>query len=343
MPKPPMPDIASEISVRKLKQENSVLKHRLNDTIRHLEQCKFELDTAIKVGKAKDIVRPIQPRECKSNLREACWVALASDWHIEESVDADSVNGVNSYSMAIARRRVTRFFEGVGWLAQYHASKFRLRDGILWLGGDLISGYLRDEDLESNACSPVQAIATLHNWISEGIRFLLEQTETAQLIVVCNDGNHGRLTKKMSVATRTENSIEWMLYHFLAREFANEPRIKFILPKGAHTYIDIYGKVIRFHHGDNCKFGGGVGGILIPIQKAIQRWESVRHADITCLGHFHQYHDLSNIVINGSLIGYNPFALSIGARYEEPQQAFFLIDSKRGKCMPSTVWVKESK
>lgn len=334
--------LAHDILERKLKQDNASLKSRLSEAIKALEQCQFERDTAIRVEKLRDTVKPIKPREIKSGQREATWVALASDWHIEESVDPAAVNDVNSYNLAIARRRVERYFSGVSWLINYHQEKFKLRDGVLWLGGDLITGYLREENLESNECSPVQAIATLHQWIADGIRHLLKTTETDLLKVICNSGNHGRLTDKVRPSTREANSIEWLLYHFLAREFANEPRVEFVLPQGAHTYAQIYNQVVRFHHGDNAKYGGGVGGIMIPIMKAIQRWESVRHADLTCMGHFHQYHDLSDLVINGSLIGYNPYALSVGARFEEPKQAFFLLDAKRGKTMPSSVWVKDS-
>jgi len=333
--------LAREIASRKLKQENLSLKTRLSDALTALEQCRFELDTAIKVKRAKSSVKPIRPRPPKSGLRQATWVALASDWHIEETVKAETVNGVNSYNLAIARRRVERYFSGVSWLVDYHKERFSLKDGILWLGGDLITGYLREENRENNACSPVQAIATLHGWISDGIRHVLKSTNTETLRVVCNSGNHGRLTFKTHHSTREANSIEYLLYHFLEREFQDDQRVHFMLPQGAHTYVQVYDKVIRFHHGDDAKYGGGVGGILIPVRKAIQRWESFRHADLTCLGHFHQYHDLTDLVINGSLIGYNPFALSVGAQYEEPTQSFFLMDSKRGKTFPAKVWVKD--
>lgn len=333
--------IAQEIQARRLKQENLSLKTRLGQALQALEQCKVEFNTALKVQKARDSVKPIRPTEKKSGMREATWVALASDWHIEETVDAEKVNGVNSYNLTIARGRVRRFFEGVVWLANYHSSKFQLRNGILALMGDLITGYLRDENREDNQCSPVVAVARLMEWISEGIRFILANTDVELLKVICNSGNHGRLTKKVQPATREENSLEWLLYQMLAREFANEPRIEFVLPHGVHTYVDVYGLTIRFTHGDACKYGGGVGGIMIPIKKAIYRWDTVRRAHITNMGHFHQYHDLANLVINGSLIGYNTYALEIGAEYEEPKQAFYLIDSKRGKTFPASVWVKD--
>jgi hypothetical protein len=339
--KPSAKALAQDILERKLKQDNLSLKSRLNEAIRQLEQCKIERDTAIRVRGARDYVKPIRPREISSGLREATWVALASDWHIEERVKPEAVNGVNSYNITIAQRRVERYFSGVAWLANYHKEYFKLRDGILWLGGDLITGYLREENLEENELSPVQAIATLEGWITDGINYLLKHTDTHTLKVICNSGNHGRLTDKVRPSTREANSIEWLLYHFLARQFAGEKRVEFSLPHGAQTYAQVYNQTIRFHHGDDAKYGGGVGGIMIPIRKAIQRWDTVRRADLTCLGHFHQYHDLSDLVINGSLIGYNPYALKIGAQYEDPKQAFFLMDSKRGKTMPASVWVKD--
>jgi hypothetical protein len=332
-------DLASDLAQRKLKQENLSLRSKLSEAIKALERRTFELDTAIKVQAAKELVKPICPRETKSGQREATWVALASDWHIEETVESGKVNGVNSYNLAIARHRVERYFAGVVWLINYHKEKFKLRDGILWLGGDLITGYLHEENEELNQCSPVNAIASLHSWVVEGIRYILAHTDTQTLKVVCNSGNHGRLTKKTRPSTREANSIEWLLYHFLAREFQNEKRVEFALPQGAQTYVEVYNKVIRFHHGDDAKYGGGVGGILIPINKAIQRWDTVRRADLTCMGHFHQYHDQESLVVNSSLIGFNPYALSIGARYEDPSQAFFLVDSKRGKTFPSRIWV----
>lgn len=41
--------------------------------------------------------------------------------------------------------------------------------------------------------------------------------------------------------------------------------------------------------------------------------------------------DAGNWLLNGSLIGYNAFAISIKAPYETPKQTFFLISKKRGK------------
>jgi len=53
----------------------------------------------------------------------------------------------------------------------------------------------------------------------------------------------------------------------------------------------------------------------------------------------HQFKDGGNFICNGSLIGYNAFALSIKADYEKPKQAFFLVDKKRGKSIVAPIWL----
>jgi hypothetical protein len=98
-----------------------------------------------------------------------------------------------------------------------------------------------------------------------------------------------------------------------------------------HSYLQVYDTTIRFQHGHAIKYGGGVGGIYIPVNKAIAQWNKARHADLDVFGHFHQQRDGGNFVVNGSLIGYNAFAMSIKADYEQPKQALFLMDKKRGR------------
>ena len=61
------------------------------------------------------------------------------------------------------------------------------------------------------------------------------------------------------------------------------------------------------------------------------QWNQARKADLDIFGHFHQSIDGGKFLCNGSMIGYNAFALSIKAEYEPPQQTLFLVDKKRGR------------
>ena len=97
--------------------------------------------------------------------------------------------------------------------------------------------------------------------------------------------------------------------------------------------------MLRFHHGHGMKYGGGVGGIYIPINKAIAQWNKALRADLDVFGHWHQFRDGGNFICNGSIIGYNAYALRIKADYEEPKQAFFLMDKNRGKTIVAPIFV----
>jgi len=90
---------------------------------------------------------------------------------------------------------------------------------------------------------------------------------------------------------------------------------------------------IRFLHGHAVKGSGnsGVLGMYPSVLRAIYQWNETIRADLTCLGHFHQYTPARNFVANGSLIGYSPFGLFNKYVYERPSQSFFLIDKKRGR------------
>jgi len=334
--------IEGDIADRRERAETAVLKAKLKHALDQIEQCRYELGVALDARSALHDPPPIIPRERMGGKREATAVAMASDWHIEETVDADAVNGVNEFNLDIAHSRVRRFFDGFCFLTHYHRDHFLIRDAKLWLGGDLITGYLREENLESNSLSPVQAVAELHGWICQGVRQYLDEVPVERLDLDCSSGNHGRLTEKIRPSTREANSIEWLLYHMIAREFANEPRVKVTLPKGAHTYAQVYDLIIRWTHGDGTKGGSGVGGIMIPIRKAIAKWQTVRFAHFTGMGHWHQEHFLNDLFINGSLVGYGPYSLSIPAPFERPRQSFFLIDKHRGVTMPATIWLEDS-
>jgi len=139
------------------------------------------------------------------------------------------------------------------------------------------------------------------------------------------------MTAKTRVSTEAGNSLERLMYHSLAVMFRDEPRVQFIISDGYHAYVKVFEFPIRFHHGHSVKYYGGVGGITIPLNKAVAQWNRGRSAYLDVLGHYHTLLDGGIWIANGSLIGYNAYALSIKASPEPPRQVFFLIDRDVGK------------
>lgn len=269
-------------------------------------------------------------------------LALASDWHVDEPVHPRTVNGLNTYSPKIAEQSAANFFQGVAWAMRHHGrgpEAYEIDDLVLWLGGDFISGYIHPELMENNAMSPVKAVRFAARLITGGIDYLLRET-SVRITVPCSHGNHERTTDKTRVSTRAENSFGWLLYHTIADRYRDVERVRFHIAEGAHTYLTIADHVVRFSHGDDVRYQGGVGGITIPIAKAISQWDKGRRADLSCFGHWHQFFDGGSFLVNGSLIGYGPYSLSVKGSPEAPRQAFCVLDPDRGKRFVTPIVVR---
>lgn len=264
-------------------------------------------------------------------------VVLASDWHVEETVTAQSTDGRNEYNLDIAERRIERFFQAILWNLEHQRASGHLAidDLVLWLGGDLISGYIHEELRELNALSPTKTVLWLIPRLVAGIKLLAQKV---RLRIVCSRGNHGRTTMKTQISTGAANSFEWQMYKTLEMLL---PSIPWNITEAAHQHEMIHGRKIHFHHGDETRGGGGIGGLAPPLLRRVATWNMNDEGELHCIGHYHQFIDFGPIIVNGSLIGYNAYARSISARFEPPQQAMFYIDEKRGKTMLTGLWVGE--
>lgn len=323
--------------------EEHRLKRKVKDLEEHAKQLMNELlNTQDALGVMKEAaqhkVPPLEPREKTSGLREACSLVLISDTHLDEVVEKEAVNGLNEYNPDIARRRMERLFTGARWLTNYSRQAHAVRDMVVWLGGDTVSGIIHEDLRETNAMGLPESIAFAQQILSDGLNYLLKDEKLESLRVVCSVGNHGRLTKEVRVNTRISTNIETLLYLNLAREFANDPRVSFDLPQGELTYFQVYDRVVRVTHGDALKYGGALGGLTNPINRAISRWDMSIAADLTLMGHWHQYMDCGKFIVNGSVVGLGPFSVRIQAPYERPQQAWALLDAKRWRSLSAPIW-----
>lgn len=304
------------------------LRRRYSEALETIDGLERELSDTRAIAEPVDTFT-IAPKQ-SSGTSEATPVLVASDWHIEEKVGPE-VGGLNAYSIELAQERATRFFQSGLRLIRLLAQDVKISTAVLALLGDFITNDIHEaENAELNGLHPTEAILRAKSFLASGIEFLLEHSDLS-FVLPCHSGNHARTTKTTRFAAENGHSLEYLMYAQLADYFRSEPRIKFVIPAGMHSYLQIYDQTIRFQHGHAIKYGGGVGGIFIPAYKAIAQWNKARRADLDVFGHFHQSKDGGNFICNGSLIGYNAFALSIKADFEPPKQQLFLVDKKRGR------------
>lgn len=333
--------------------------------IRSLETRNTTLNTNLKIEKAKRLqcekehllnqeriellyatqdkvtTRKLKALSERKKRGEATAVIAITDWHAEEFVDPDVIDGLNSFNLTVAKRRIKRTWDKTLFLLDSMGSMTKVKELVMWLGGDLITGVIHEELLESNLLGPSEAVSFVQDEVASGIDYLLANSSLERILVPTSYGNHGRSTPKRRLKTGYKHSWEWLAYKNLERYYNTNPKVIFKIEKGYHNWVNIQGHDVRFHHGDAVKFSGGVGGLTTPLRKKIAQWNKSRVAKLDVLGHFHQFLDDWNYVACGCLVGYNSYALEIAAEYQDPTQTFIMIDKDYGKTMALPIFCEE--
>lgn len=318
-----------DMALQRAKAVAREAERKYNSCLVALEESEKRFDALIQIKEPIEFHR-IEP-VFSAGKHESVPIIQLSDWHFEERVDPATINGLNEYNLDIATKRWNKCIQNSMKLVHKERQSSDIGQMVLWLGGDFITGYIHEELEESNYLSPTQAARFAKEKLITAIKFYLEHGKYSTITIICNYGNHGRTNKKPRVSTGYKNSYEWMIYKDLEDWFIKEKRIKFVIPNGLFAYVDVLGYTCRFWHGDSVSYGGGIGGLTIPLIKAISRYNQQQRADYNFIGHFHQlWQATKDCIVNGSGIGFSPYAQRIGASPEEPMQSFSLIDKKYG-------------
>lgn len=272
----------------------------------------------------------IKPRH-KPSKNEAVPILVLSDWHVEEEVRPQTIGGKNKFNLDIAKSRAARCFQTAAKLVREKEDDVEINDIAIFALGDFITGNIHDENVENALLLPLDALMYAQELLEGGINYLLENTNKS-ITIYCKVGNHSRITRKVHASTEWENSLEFAMYWSMRRTYENNPRVRFHIEPSYLSVIKILGHSIRFHHGHAVSYGGGVGGLHIPLRKAINGWNQNERAVLDIMGHYHCFTQFTTMqyVVNGSLIGYNAYAERIKAAAEPPIQGFGLIHKKYG-------------
>lgn len=268
--------------------------------------------------------------KAKSTLDESnTGFLIASDWHADEVVKPSTVLGKNEYNRDIAEKRIKNFFSN----AIYMVKKKPVDNLVVGLIGDMIGGYIHDELAQTNSMSPMQGIQFVKTLVISGLKAIHDELPDLQKIVVVGIcGNHTRTTKKMQFANGFAMNHEYFMYKDIEQTLTlmGLTKFEFIIPESEFAYLDIYGKKILFCHGHQFRSAGGIGGIYPSMFKWYAKLNQTIKIDKAFIGHYHQMIYTKEVCVNGSLKGFDAFAMGHGLAYEEPQQTYVILNEKRG-------------
>lgn len=253
-----------------------------------------------------------------------------TDWHFEEIVRAITVNGLNEYNPEIATRRAEQVFRNTVQLLRETMGLEKCPIFLLWLGGDFINGYIHKSFRANNAMPPAKAVIEVEKLLIRGIDYLRAELGIKQLVIATSCGNHARPGEEKE-DDAIENSYEFILYNHIATHYAKDAGVSMEIGLSYHTYLSLFDEeiVLRLHHGDWLEYKGGVGGIAVPVRKAIAQWNQYIWAHYDVFGHFHQFKRDRDFVSCGCLVGHNRYAIRIKASPEAPSQALLIFNKER--------------
>ena len=264
-------------------------------------------------------------------------VLFLSDIHYGENVDPIQVLGSNEFSPEICARRLKHVFEMAVTLLKTHLAAPQYDGIVLILGGDMINGALHEDSAMSDTGTPLMQALGIARLIADGVAFLA--SEFPRVTIYCVPGNHGRLTRRSWSKFHAQTNLDWLSYILVqdyCRDLAN---VEVNAPPVRDLMFEIANRKYRLTHGDTFRGGDGIIGPLGPVTRgdvrkrfaAAQMPSSVNASYQTLLcGHFHTLMMLPRLIMNGSVKGFDEYALSINVPFEPPQQALWTVHPRWG-------------
>ena len=276
--------------------------------------------------------------EDKKGYRYA--IALFSDAHLEESVDPDSVLGLNSYDIEVAEERTKAYFANLANCLRKDNAEALYFASL----GDTISGFIHEHLMQENGMTPPEATLFGQSLIVSGLKHLRQELPNMEIYFIGIAGNHSRITKKVQNSNGFKMSYEWIMYQNVKQicEAANLG-VKFLIPESELALVQTPdGKRYIFCHGFQVqsKGTGTVAGIYPALGRLAMKWQKIFKQDKIFLGHYHTCVSIPTATVNGSIIGYNAFALTNGMGYEEPAQMYEVFDSEIGQLLSRKIYCK---
>jgi hypothetical protein len=314
------------------RRESAVVKS-LGEKVRaltnELKKTNEALDNALAIKDTTEYKS--NPLTWNNNLKgEAVALVQFSDWHVGKRIDKKTTNGLNEYNPDIAKRRSEAVTKNLLKLIKKERQDIKIPNLVINLGGDAVNNYLHEGDSQQNYMSPLEEVRFAKQLIGNSLKTLAENGDFKKIVLLCQRGNHPRLTKKMQSSVDYKMNLEAMLYWILADDFSDK-LFEWHIPQADIGYYTVGDKVLRYFHGHQIGYQGGVGGLTIPMNKKIMYWDKTFKADYNMVSHWHQYSTpTKRASVNSSLCGYDEFAQSCGFEYEPATQTLQLLDKNRG-------------
>jgi hypothetical protein len=341
-PARPPDDIVAEhrlvSDVRRLKAEKKDLLDRIVE-LQDLRGTVMQLSAAVE---APDIIPPAQGSKT-GGKRTA--ILHISDVHAGEDVSLYEMDGLNSYNAQICRDRMHRLFQKAGSLLTEHWAGDPVEEIVICLGGDMIDNNLREESRRGGSMPVIESVKLISEIIAGGLVYL-RNTVGCPMRVYTSPGNHGRLTPKPHIVEGNIDNFDILVSWSVEKIIGAQDWVNFYYTGSGEALFNVYGWWFLLRHGH--EGAGGTGGLYGAVYKQVRGMYRAQTSYARRGRGFHwvlQGHDHTHSAIpfgfaNGSVVGYNAYAMrKLQADPSPPVQNLLIVEARHGVIAPLPLYL----
>ena len=288
-----MEDMKIEIYKEKVKLRDQ--RRELNKL--HTKQARFENLVEVIKERLEEIGTLPREKYYKQLDKEKGATLMVSDLHYGIKVD----NQFNYYDTEVAEDRLKQLTnKTIQYCKKHDISHLNIE-----LLGDEIAGTIHTSVRVQQEEDIIQQIIDCAELLSNMVNDLAEHVESVTVYSVY--GNHGRTESNKHDAINREN-YERLIYYFMKNRVKG---VRFIDSQGEDfiKYYD-FGKTFVISHGDKDKQASAI--------EAYSKMLGEQVGEVH-LAHWHEFKEIGNVIVNGSIVGSDDYAVSI-RKHSKPCQ-----------------------
>ena len=288
-----MEDMKIEIYKEKVKLRDQ--RRELNKL--HTKQARFENLVEVIKERLEEIGTLPREKYYKQLDKGKGATLMVSDLHYGIKVD----NQFNYYDTEVAEDRLKQLTnKTIQYCKKHDISHLNIE-----LLGDMVSGTIHTGVRVQQEEDIIQQIIDCAELLSNMVNDLAEHVENVTVYSVY--GNHGRTESNKHDAINREN-YERLIYYFMKNRVKG---VRFIDSQGEDfiKYYD-FGKTFVISHGDKDKQASAI--------EAYSKMLGEQVGEVH-LAHWHEFKEIGNVIVNGSVVGSDDYAVSI-RKHSKPCQ-----------------------
>jgi len=286
----------------------------------------------------KNVVKPEpiltkEPKiEIKKDKIEQVKVALISDVHFDEVVKKEQVMNFNEYNQEVALKRLWKFLKASILITENDKKIFNINQLNIFFLGDMLSGIIHDELIETNESNVSDSIMILSDVLAQMI--IIYTKYFNKIVIDCDFGNHGRITQKKTYKNRYVN-FDTILYNIIKlrlQNYINSNRVEMYVNTSPYGIREILGWKFLHSHGDDVKSWNQISyyGLKRRFANIKELYESSGGFDYWLNAHTHKPAYIDQTLTNGSIIGLNEYSLAKFGNKSPISQKFFGVNKEYG-------------